>query len=98
MSQQPIEQPSANNQENHPAQQPFESDTQRIIHRHLENEHDIITEEDIRNVRIGATPAVPDGPTEELIREYEDKTEEADGENVPENQKTTPWDVISDDD
>lgn len=34
----------------------FESDTQKIIRRHLENENDQITDEDIRNVRVGVTP------------------------------------------
>ena len=34
----------------------FESDTQKIVHRHLQNQNDTITEEDIRGVRICMTP------------------------------------------
>ncbi len=36
----------------------FESDTQKIVHRHLQNQNDTITEDDIRGVRIGMTPQV----------------------------------------
>jgi len=78
----------------------FESDTQKIIHRHLENEDDIITEEDIRNVRVGMSPP-PDEPTEEAIRELEGKAADRkaidEDETAPGEQKVTPWDVVEPD-
>jgi hypothetical protein len=50
---------NASGPENSQAPQKFESDTEKIIHRHLANKDDVITEEDIRNVRIGITPPEP---------------------------------------
>ena len=77
--------------------QEFESDTQKVIHRHLENKNDIITEEDIRNVRIGMSAPL-DKPTKEAIEEREDKKADRkaidEDEPIPGTQKATPWDVI----
>jgi hypothetical protein len=42
----------------------FESDTQKLVRRHLEDEDHVITEEEIRNVRVGMSPP-PDEPTGE---------------------------------
>ena len=82
----------------------FLSDTQKIVRRHLENENDVITDEDIANVRVGMTPPNLDAPTkarfedeevkEEVEEEYvgdEDKLDE--GEN-PSDERVTPWDTI----
>ena len=52
----------------------FMTDTERIIHRHLANKDDIITEEDIRNVRIGVTP-------NESGADYPQMQEEENGRN-----------------
>ncbi len=74
----------------------FQSDTQRIIKRHLENKDDIITEEDIRNVRVGMTPPL-DESTEEALAEREDKVADRksiDEEENPGGQRMTPWDVV----
>ena len=69
----------------------FETDAERIIHRHLNNKDDIITDEDIRNVRVGVTPAVPDAAT--LARfEDEEKKEDLNDSNQPGNP-VTPWDL-----
>jgi hypothetical protein len=77
--------------------QEFESDTQKVIHRHLENKNDVITEEDIRNVRIGMSAPL-DKPTREAIEEREDKKADRkavdEDETFPGTQKATPWDVI----
>ena len=53
----------------------FESDTQKIVRRHLENKNDVITEEDIRNVRVGLTPPPTDNEEnlEEEIQNAEEK-------------------------
>ena len=77
----------------------FESDTQKIVHRHLEDENHTITEEEIRNVRIGMTPPL-DQPTEQAVAESEeriaDRKTDDESETVPGAQKATPWDVIAD--
>lgn len=82
----------------------FESDTQKIIRRHLENEDDIITDEDIANVRVGMVPPEFDAATEarfegEEAREEaeEELTKGADDMKKDENldeQQITPWDTI----
>jgi hypothetical protein len=75
----------------------FESDTQKIVRRHLENEDDVITEEDIRNVRVGMTPPL-DEPTEEAVRESEEKVADRkqidENETLPGEEQVTPWDLI----
>lgn len=77
--------------------QKFESDTQRLVHRHLENPNDVITEDDIRNIRVGMTPPL-DKPTQEAIEEMEGKAADRkalnEDEQFPGEQKATPWDVI----
>jgi hypothetical protein len=83
----------------------FESDTQKIIRRHLENKDDIITDEDIASVRIGMTPPEFDEATAARF-EDDDAREEAEenllgdteedmkkDENMDEGQ-VTPWDTI----
>lgn len=67
-----------------------ESDTQRIVHRHLENKDDIITDEDIKNVRVGVTPAIPDAATLARFEDAEDLQNEADKKGKP----LTPWDLV----
>jgi hypothetical protein len=82
----------------------FESDTQKIIRRHLENENDVITDEDIANVRVGMVPPEFDQATEarfdddEARKEVEDdfteNTNDMDkDENLDEGQ-ITPWDTV----
>jgi len=75
----------------------FESDTQKIVRRHLENEDDVITHEDIANVRVGMTPPL-DAHEEDAVREYGERFREKDPNNedegLPGKQKMTPWDVI----
>lgn len=52
------------NERNVPGQ-PMETDTDRIVHRHLQNKDDIITDEDIRSIRVGL-PAEGDNPAVEV--------------------------------
>ena len=70
---------------------PVESDTQKIIHRHLENKDDIITDEDIKNVKVGVTPAVPDAAT---LARFEDVEDERKDETNEEGKPLTPWDLV----
>ena len=81
----------------------FESDTQRIIRRHLENKDDVITDEDIANVRIGMTPPIDeataarfegDSAREEAENNLLEGTEDmSKDENLDEGQ-ITPWDTL----
>ncbi|MGE5521906.1 MAG: hypothetical protein ACM3VS_18430 [Candidatus Dadabacteria bacterium] len=80
---------------NTPQNGQFESDTQKIVHRHLSDKEDIISEEDIRNVRVGMVP--PDAISTD--EEKEEKTEEIisntedNNEKDPNDEPLTPWDI-----
>lgn len=85
----------------------FESDTQKIVRRHLENKDDIITDEDIASVRIGMSPP-PDEPTAarfgkdediDKVEEEElgDDVEDIDEEENTRGDKASPWDTIEPD-
>jgi len=82
----------------------FESDTQKIVRRHLENKDDVITDEDIASVRVGMVPPQFDEATESRF-EDDDAREEAEknllaGTNDMDKDKNldkdqiTPWDTI----
>jgi hypothetical protein len=76
------------NQENE--NQRFESDTQKIIRRHLADENDQITDDDIRNVRVGLVP-----PTEERVEiEEENKETENSEDKEGSDEPITPWDTV----
>ena len=53
------------------------------IHRHLHDKNDIITNEDIRDVKVGKD-TIPD-----LKKESEKLTDE-----IPDNKVVTPWDIL----
>lgn len=97
-----LEMPPQNGNNEEQNEGSFESDTQKIIHRHLENKDDVITDEDIRNVRIGMSPPL-DAPTEEAVKEREEDEKIADKKTInedgimPGEQEITPWDVITPD-
>lgn len=82
-----------------PAQssQRFESDTQKIVRKHLSDPNHVITEEEIANVRIGMTPS-KDAPTQQALEEGDsrvaDRKADSEDEIVPGAQKSTPWDVL----
>jgi hypothetical protein len=82
----------------------FESDTQKIIRRHLENKDDVITDEDIAGIRVGMTPPEFDSATESRFEDEEER-EEAEEEVLGERDDTekdenledeqiTPWDTV----
>lgn len=81
----------------------FESDSQRIVRRHLENKDDIITDEDIASVRVGVYPQfdeataarfeddnVQDQAEEDLLGDT-DKLDEDENTN---DEQITPWDTM----
>jgi len=82
----------------------FESDTQKIVRRHLENEDDVISDEDIANIRVGMVPPEFDRATEvrfqgdEAREELEDDltegTADSDKDENLDKGQITPWDTI----
>jgi len=79
-------------QENKTADQ-FESDTQKIVRRHLEDKNHVITEEEIRSVRVGMTPSVNELENPELrsdVEEAKARENSADPAGTP----LTPWDAV----
>ena len=79
---------SRNNSSDH-----FESDTQKIVRRHLQDKNHVITEEEIRSVRVGMTPPLEEIDNAELRADIEDenaKTNNGDSADTP----LTPWDTV----
>lgn len=80
-----------------PPKQAFESDAEKISHRHLSDPNHVITEEEMKQIKVGMTPP-PDAPTEEAIRDGENRIADhkADKEDdiTPGGQKMTPWDLL----
>lgn len=82
----------------------FESDTQKLVRKHLEDKNHVITDEDIANVRVGMVPPQFDGgaATESEGKETheaaeENAAEETEDRKEDENLKdmqATPWDII----
>jgi len=86
-----------------PDREHFESDTQRIMHRHLKNKDDIITDEDIASIRVGMTPPEFDGAGAELMQDAVAGTEAAapgelaDDDDHEGTERITPWDTVEGD-
>jgi len=81
---------------------PVETDSEKIVRRHLENEDDEITDEDIRSVRINIDSDEPVATgTEAAARFTKDKLEKNDlkDEDIdapdPKDKPVTPWDVLN---
>jgi hypothetical protein len=76
----------------------FKTDSQKIVQRHLKDENDIITEQDIRSVRIGVTPpseANPKQKMEQLIDEVENESKSKKDSDVgTTDDPITPWDAV----
>jgi hypothetical protein len=87
----------------------FESDTQKLTRKHLEDENHVITEEEIRNLRVGMTPPALDDATEARFDEDEEdatdrvedkfiarEKEEDEKDSDKPGPKMTPWETIED--
>lgn len=78
--------------------QKFETDTERLVREHLADPNHVITDEDLRKVRVGMS-APPDGPTQQAIEDGEDRIADrkSDKEDdvIPGAQKATPWDLTN---
>ncbi len=57
------------------SEQPFKTDAEKLVFEHLSDPNHVITEEDMRKIRIGVTPPV-DESTEEVIVEAEGKADD----------------------
>lgn len=75
-----------------------ESDAKKLADEHLADPNHVITEEDMRNIKVGVT-GVADEPTKEAVKDAEERIADhkADSEEdtTPGAQKATPWDVIN---
>jgi hypothetical protein len=75
----------------------FESDTQRLTHKHLADPNHVISEEELAQVRVGMSPG-PDAPTQTAIHEAEDrisdKKKDSEEDLTPGAQKATPWNIV----
>jgi hypothetical protein len=76
----------------------LETDSEKIIRRHIENEDDAITEEDIRNVRIEPSEAAVESANDpvnlgEPAETETDGTTGADADKIGKSP-ANPWDVI----
>ena len=73
----------------------FESDTQKIVRRHLEDPNHTITEEELRNVRIGMTPVIEHDSEDEFERTVNEIESENNNDDIqPNDEPTTSWDTI----
>lgn len=53
--------PVLNGNEQTPRSNRFESDTKKLVRLHLQNKDHVITDEEIRNLRVGMVPAEQNG-------------------------------------
>ncbi len=81
---------------------PIESDSEKIVRRHLENEEDEISDADIRNVRIVGEDDEPttiaaeaDKKNKEDLKDEDGAEDEDDALPDPNDKPVTPWDVIT---
>ena len=76
----------------------FESDTQKLMRKHMADPNHKITDEELAGVRVGMSPGA-DEPTQEAIKSAEDKVADTksikDDETLPGAQRITPWDVTT---
>ena len=79
---------------------PAETDSAEIVRRHLEDENHQITDEEIRNVRVGTKDDEPVtiGAEAEARFAEDDSKEDAEDEDLdapdPKDKPVTPWDVV----
>ena len=69
----------------------FESDTQKIVRRHLQDKNHVITEDEIRGVRVGMTP--PAEETDSDSRSDAETTARNDNPD-PATAALTPWNNV----
>jgi hypothetical protein len=81
--------------ETSPGSERFESDTQKVVRKHLEDKEHVITDDEIRNVRVGMTPPAGSERHLEEIIDKEIKTDaEETTEEKPADDPIIPWDTV----
>ena len=74
----------------------METDSAEIVRRHLQDENHEITDEEIRNVKIGSPDDEPSTTgAEAAARFIEEESEKKDNENNNDAKPDTSWDVLS---
>jgi hypothetical protein len=75
-----------------------ESDAKRLADKHMADPNHVITDEDLRSIRVGVV-SEPDAPTKQAVAEHDEKAADhkadSDADTTPGSQKSTPWDVIT---
>ena len=75
----------------------FQSDTQKLSQKHMADPNHQITDEELKQVRVGMSPGA-DEPTRIAVSEAEERIADtkADSEEdtLPGAQKMTPWDTV----
>ena len=85
-----------NNKSLESASNRFESDSQKIVRKHLQDKDHVISEEELRNVRVGMTPTPnEERHLDESVDEIEAQTKLKKGSTEkPADDPITPWDTI----
>ncbi|RYZ59743.1 MAG: hypothetical protein EOO14_08065 [Chitinophagaceae bacterium] len=83
--------------ENQRPTETYASDAKKLSDQHMADPNHVITEEDMRNIRVGVTPS-PDAPTQAAISEAKERVADRksidEEDTLPGSQKISPWDVV----
>ena len=83
---------------NQKSPEPKKSDAKELADKHLADPEHIITDEDMRKIRIGVTGEA-DAPTKQAVKEADnrvaDKKADSEEDTAPGAEKMTPWDTIN---
>lgn len=78
---------------------PFENDADAIVHRHLADPNHVITDEELRSIRVGvslsAEEKAGEASTESNENRIADTKTNSEDDTLPGAQKATPWDVLN---
>lgn len=75
----------------------LESDAKKLADRHMADPNHVITEEELKSIRVGVTGEA-DAPTEQAIADggerIADKKADSEDDLAPGAEKMTPWDTV----
>jgi hypothetical protein len=76
----------------------FRTDASKLAKKHLSDPNHVITEEEMRNIRVGVASG-PDAPTRQAVKDAEDRIADSksdkEDDTLPGGQKLTPWDTLN---
>jgi hypothetical protein len=81
--------------------QPFETDTQKLVNKHMADPNHVITEEEMAKLQVGQTPpeARKAQQNQQDMPEADERAADSksikDDDALPGAQKVTPWDVTT---